>query len=153
MNKTNIFHLSSREVSLLIYLAQNRAIEKEIEITTTKLAEVFSISQQTASRCLLKLGEMGIITWKSSPKGSLVQLRPAGVSILHKFRFEIERALHPDLTSITIRGNVFSGLGEGKYYISRTLYMQSFVSKLGYKPYLGTLNLRIQTNDSDRSTS
>ncbi|MCG3215535.1 MAG: CTP-dependent riboflavin kinase [Candidatus Heimdallarchaeota archaeon] len=150
MNKTNIFHLSSREVSLLIYLAQNRAIEKEIEITTTKLAEVFSISQQTASRCLLKLGEMGIITWKSSPKGSLVQLRPAGVSILHKFRFEIERALHPDLTSITIRGNVFSGLGEGKYYISRTLYMQSFVSKLGYKPYLGTLNLRIQTNDSDR---
>ncbi len=146
----NIFHLSSREVSLLIYLAQNRAIEKEIEITTTKLAEVFSISQQTASRCLIKLQEMQIITWKSSPKGSLVQLTPAGVSILHKFRFEIERALHPDLTSITLRGTVFSGLGEGRYYISRPLYMKSFQSNLGYKPYHGTLNLRIHPNDSDR---
>ena len=53
----DIYNLSSRELGLLIYLAQNRAIDKEIEVTTTQIAEFFSISQQTASRCLLKLKE------------------------------------------------------------------------------------------------
>lgn len=146
----DIYNLSSRELGLLIYLAQNRAIDKEIEVTTTQIAEFFSISQQTASRCLLKLKEEGIISWKSSPKGSLVQLTPTGNSILHQLRFELERALHPDLTSIKLRGVAFSGLGEGKYYISRASYFKEFISKLGFKPYHGTLNLRINTSDIDR---
>lgn len=146
----NIYNLSSRELGLLIYLAQNRAIDKEIEVTTTQIAEFFSISQQTASRCLLKLKEEGIILWKSSPKGSLVQLTPTGNSILHQLRFELERALHPDLTSIKLRGVAFSGLGEGKYYISRAPYFKEITSKLGFKPFHGTLNLRINTNDIDR---
>ena len=146
----DIYSLSSRELGLLIYLAQNRAIDKEIEVTTTQIAEFFSISQQTASRCLLKLKEEGILLWKSSPKGSLVQLTSKGNSILHQLRFELERALHPDLASIKIRGSVFSGLGEGKYYMSRDSYFKEITAKLGFKPYHGTLNLRINVNDIDR---
>ncbi len=144
-----IFNLTNHE-GLLIYLAQNRAIEKEIEVTTTQVAKVFSISQQTASRFLLDLDKKGIITWKSSPKGSLVQITPEGVEILYKLRFELERAIHPDLTTIRIRGTVFSGLGQGKYYMSRNSYLREFADKLGFKPYLGTLNLRIHPNDTDR---
>jgi riboflavin kinase len=144
-----IFNLSNHE-GLLIYLAQNRAIEKEIEITTTQVAKVFSISQQTASRFLLDLDKKGLITWKSSPKGSLVQITPEGVEILYKLRFELERAIHPDLTTIRIRGTIFSGLGQGKYYMSRNSYMKDFADKLGFTPYQGTLNLRIHPNDTDR---
>ena len=144
-----ISNLSNHE-GLLIYLAQNRAIEKEIEITTTQVAKAFSISQQTASRFLLDLDKRGLITWKSSPKGSLVQITPEGEEILYKLRFELERAIHPDLTTIKIRGTVFSGLGQGKYYMSRDSYMKEFVDKLGFNPYLGTLNLRIHPNDTDR---
>ncbi|MHA2357609.1 MAG: DUF120 domain-containing protein [Candidatus Heimdallarchaeaceae archaeon] len=146
----DIYSLSSREVGLLIYLAQHRALEKEIEVTTTQIAKFFSISQQTASRCLLKLNEDGIITWDPTPKGSRVQLTPTGATLLHKLRFELERALHPDLTAIKIKETVFSGLGEGKYYMSRESYMKEFVSKLGFKPFHGTLNLRIHSNDTDR---
>ncbi len=145
----DIFSLSSREISLLIYLAQNRAAEKEIEITTTQLANFFKISQQTASRCLLKLNEMRIVTWKSSPKGSLVMLTSQGTHILDQLRFELEKALHPDLTFIELKGTVFSGRGEGKYYVSRPAYMKSFQSQLGYKPYHGTLNVRIGNNYID----
>ncbi len=144
-----IYNLSNHE-GLLIYLAQNRAIEKEIEITTTQVAKVFSISQQTASRFLLDLDKKGLITWKSSPKGSLVQITPEGVEILYKLRFELERAIHPDLTTIRIRGTVFSGLGQGKYYMSRNSYVKEFADKLGFSPYQGTLNLRIHPNDTDR---
>ena len=145
----DIFNLSSREVGLLIYLAQNRAAEKEIEITTTQLAGFFNISQQTASRCLLKLDEMGIVNWKSSPKGSLVMLTAEGTHILDQLRFELEKALHPDLTSIELKGNIFSGRGEGKYYVSQPGYLESFRAKLGFEPFHGTLNVKIKSNYVD----
>jgi len=146
-----IFDLSSRELNLLIYFAQLRANEKEISITTSQIADFFKTSQQTASRCLIRLSkELGLVSWRSTRKGSFVQLNPLGLDILHQLRFELERALYPDLNTITIHGSVFSGLGEGKYYISRSSYMDSFVKKLGFKPFHGTLNLRIPPDDVDR---
>lgn len=146
-----IFDLSSRELNLLIYFAQLRANEKEISITTSQIANFFKTSQQTASRCLIRLSkELGLVSWRSTRKGSFVQLNPLGLDILHQLRFELERALYPDLNKITVHGSVFSGLGEGKYYISRSSYMDSFVKKLGFKPFHGTLNLRIPPDDVDR---
>lgn len=146
-----IFDLSSRELNLLIYFAQLRANEKEISITTSQIADFFKTSQQTASRCLIRLNkELGLVSWRSTRKGSFVQINPLGLDILHQLRFELERALYPDLNTIIIHGSVFSGLGEGKYYISRTSYMDSFVKKLGFKPFHGTLNLRIPPDDVDR---
>jgi riboflavin kinase len=38
-------------------------------------------------------------------------------------------------------GRVFSGVGEGSFYVS--LYSKRFLEKLGFKPYPGTLNLRL----------
>jgi riboflavin kinase len=151
----DIFNLSSREVALLIYLAQNRAAEKEIEITTTQLANFFKISQQTASRCLLKLNDKeifppkGLVIWKSSPKGSLVKLTSNGIHILDQLRFELEKALHPDLTSITLKGTIFKGRGEGRYYVSQPAYLKSFRRQLGYEPFHGTLNVRVHPNCTD----
>ncbi len=45
--------------------------------------------------------------------------------------------------SITLEGTVFTGLGEGAYYIGRESYRQQFVEKLGFDPYPGTLNLKL----------
>jgi len=42
-----------------------------------------------------------------------------------------------------IRGKVASGLGEGKYYISREGYSKQFSEKLGFTPSPGTLNLKL----------
>ncbi|MFZ8795822.1 MAG: DUF120 domain-containing protein [Acidilobaceae archaeon] len=38
-------------------------------------------------------------------------------------------------------GRVFGGVGEGSFYVS--LYSRRFLEKLGFKPYPGTLNLRL----------
>jgi riboflavin kinase len=40
---------------------------------------------------------------------------------------------------------VFEGLGEGAYYISLEPYRKQFIEKLGFDPYLGTLNLKLTT--------
>lgn len=40
------------------------------------------------------------------------------------------------------KAEVFSGIGEGEFYVS--LYMKSFTLKLGLTPYPGTLNTRLK---------
>lgn len=146
----DIFQLSNRELRLLIYLAKLRAIETEIGVTTNQIAERFEISQQTASRSLLHLNKVNVISWNSSPKGSKVIITQEGKNLLKNLKLELERALFPDKTMIVIRGTVFSGLGQGKYYISQPNYMKYFEKELGFKPYPGTLNLRVDSDYLDQ---
>ena len=40
-------------------------------------------------------------------------------------------------------GRVLAGLGEGRYYISRKGYSDQFSEMLGFKPFPGTLNLKL----------
>lgn len=40
-----------------------------------------------------------------------------------------------------LKGRVFTGLGEGEFYIN--LYARQFEKTLGYKPFPGTLNIRL----------
>jgi riboflavin kinase len=47
--------------------------------------------------------------------------------------------------SVTLEGTVFTGLGEGAYYISKEYYMKQFIEKLGFDPFPGTLNLKLTT--------
>ena len=43
---------------------------------------------------------------------------------------------------------MFTGLGEGAYYISNEVYRKQFIEKLGFDPYPGTLNIKL-TSDYD----
>lgn len=45
--------------------------------------------------------------------------------------------------SVTIRGRVTTGLGEGAYYVQLEGYRRQFREKLGYKPFPGTLNIQL----------
>ncbi|MEM1550565.1 MAG: DUF120 domain-containing protein, partial [Candidatus Bathyarchaeia archaeon] len=42
-----------------------------------------------------------------------------------------------------VEGEVFSGLGEGAYYVSQEGYKRQFIEKLGFEPYPGTLNIKV----------
>ena len=42
-----------------------------------------------------------------------------------------------------LEGEVTSGLGKGKYYMSKKVYQEAFNEKLGFKPFPGTLNLKV----------
>lgn len=43
----------------------------------------------------------------------------------------------------TLRGRVVSGLGEGQHFISREGYLKQFREKLGFEPFPGTLNIKL----------
>jgi riboflavin kinase len=116
------------------------------------LAEKMGISQQTASRYLIELERKGWIQRTITPEGSLIKIEDAGFAELQKLysnlRFLIEAAYPP---SVTLEGTVFTGLGEGAYYIAKEYYRKQFIEKLGFDPYPGTLNLKL-TSDYDLKT-
>lgn len=42
-----------------------------------------------------------------------------------------------------LKGEVKSGLGKGRYYMSKDVYQKVFDDKLSFKPFPGTLNLKV----------
>jgi riboflavin kinase, archaea type len=45
---------------------------------------------------------------------------------------------------LTVSGRVFSGMGKGKYYVGHSEYQRRFRECLGYAPYPGTLNIKLE---------
>jgi riboflavin kinase, archaea type len=45
---------------------------------------------------------------------------------------------------LTVTGRVFSGMGKGKYYVGHAEYQKRFKESLGYAPYPGTLNVKLE---------
>jgi riboflavin kinase len=48
---------------------------------------------------------------------------------------------------IIVKGTVFTGLGEGAYYLSQSNYIKQIQEKLGFTPYPGTLNIKIDRTE------
>ncbi len=42
-----------------------------------------------------------------------------------------------------IQGLIISGMGKGTYFMSQEFYVDQFEEKLHYKPFVGTLNIKI----------
>ena len=141
-----------QHIYMLLKLAEMGAYRRTAKISTEYLAEKLGISQQTASRYLIELERKGWIQRNITPEGSLIKIDEQGVRELLKLfsslKVIIETAYPP---SVTLEGTVFTGLGEGAYYIAKEHYRKQFTEKLGFEPYPGTLNLKL-TSDYDIKT-
>jgi riboflavin kinase, archaea type len=45
---------------------------------------------------------------------------------------------------LSVSGRVFSGMGKGRYYVGHPEYQRRFKESLGYTPYAGTLNVKLE---------
>jgi riboflavin kinase len=129
---------------MLIKLAEMGAYNRIAKVSTEYLAKKLGISQQTASRYLIELERNGWIQRNVTPEGSLIIIEDTGSRELKKLRSSlnvlIENSYPP---SVTLEGTVFTGLGEGAYYISKEHYRRQIKEKLGFEPYPGTLNIKL----------
>ena len=125
------------------------AHQRTIKVSTEYFAEKMGMSQQTASRYLIQLERERWIKRTITPEGCLIKIADTGMTQLNtlhaNLRIMIE-AKYP--ASVTLEGTVFTGIGEGAYYITKEGYRKQFVEKLGYDPYPGTLNIKL-TSDYD----
>lgn len=137
---------------MLVKLAEMGAYHRTIRVSTQFLAEKTGVSQQTASRQLIELDNLGWIKRSVSPEGCLIKLAEEGKmqlkDVYGKLKVIVEAAFP---LSVTLEGVVFSGLGEGAYYIRQDGYRKQFIEKLGFDPYPGTLNVRL-TSEYDIKT-
>lgn len=128
------------------------AYNRTAKISTEYLAKKLGMSQQTASRYLIELEHKGWIQRNISPDGSLIRIEEIGTKKLQKLysnlKILMEKAYPP---SVTLEGSIFTGLGEGAYYVSKESYRKQIVEKLGFEPYPGTLNVKL-TSDYDIKT-
>jgi riboflavin kinase len=124
-------------------LALLGAIEKPVKISSSEFTRYTSTSSKTAARVLKQLEDEQYIERQMVAGGQMVQLREKGVDLLKNEYVEYSTIFCRDHNDIDLYGNIITGLGEGQYYISREGYMSQFRDKLGFKPYPGTLNVRL----------
>lgn len=131
--------------NLLLYLAEKTGLFSEIETSTKKIAQEINASQQSVSRLLIKFEKENKISRFVSPGGMRIQIRENGLEDLKKDYLTLKKIFQPEKK---LKGSVITGFGEGKYYIKK--YKSKIKEALGINPFLGTLNIKA---DSDKARS
>lgn len=125
------------------------AKDRPVEISTVELAAKIGKSQQAASKHLLELEKDGYLERMKAGSVTGVKLTPRGIDSVTGLYRVLKASLEGTPPTLEIKGEIFSGLGEGGYYVSHRGYRKQFVKKLGFDPYPGTLNVRL-TSPVDR---
>lgn len=114
-----------------------------VELSTNGLAKQLDVSQQTASRYLVELDKHGLIRREMGVRKQLIWILPAGMKLLQE-EYADYRRLFEEKNAIQLEGVVTTGMGEGKYYTEQREYVEQFADKLGFTPFPGTLNVRVE---------
>ena len=122
---------------------------KKSTISTTELAPLLNISQQTASRKLRHIETKGLITRELCSKGQKITVLDKGHELINSVLDELKEATSTEnIAQKTFTGHVTSGSGEGSYYLSQIPYHTQLTSKLNFSPFKGTLNLEIRDSQN-----
>ena len=133
----------------LFKLAELGAFSGELSITTADLAKSLSISQQTASRHLIELQTLGLIRRARSTRREAIRITAKGSEELNKIHLRLKAIFELRPREVMLEGILFSGIGEGAWYVSQPGYRKQFAEKLGFNPFPGTLNLRLKPEYED----
>ena len=138
MTELKIQHILS-----LSYLLSKGAKHNYVAITTSALGKSIQKSQQSASKHLLELEENQFIERIVSGRNTSVKITDKGFSEMVKLSIVLQKSLNSFPSHVEIKGTLVSGMGEGAYYMGLKGYTKQFKSKIGYVPFPGTLNVRI----------
>lgn len=134
-------------VPTLVELVKLGAHAGFVPISTEELSKRLGQSQQSASQHLQELESLGYLERKRSGQRSEVRLNESGQEVVRAYYWSLRVALDgKSKQRIEFTGKVFKGLGEGAYYIGLEGYRTQFAKALGFKPYPGTLNLRLDSS-------
>jgi riboflavin kinase len=128
----------------LCKLAELGAYSGELSITTADLARSLNASQQTASRHLIELQTLGLIRRTRSNRGEAIRVTAKGAEELNRLHLRLKAIFELKPREVVLEGTLFSGIGEGAWYVGQSGYRRQFAEKLGFNPFPGTLNLRLK---------
>jgi len=137
------------DVEALKQLALLGALDDPIELASAEFATLLDLSQQTASRRLIELTESGLLHREMGIRKQRIRITDEGRAVLQAEHMLYAR-LFEKTDVITLAGTVKTGLGEGRYYLSRPGYRTQFQKHLGWDPYPGTLNLELTGPEANK---
>ncbi len=114
-----------------------------IDITTKELSKTINRSQQTASKHLLDLENDGYVQRVRNGHGFRVKVTEKGYKQMSEIFIVLKSVLGSTPNYLELNGIAISGMNEGMYYMSQVGYKKQFIRKLGFKPYPGTLNIKL----------
>ena len=135
--------LKIQHILTLAELLSKGAKYNFVQITTTSLGKNIKKSQQSASKHILELENGGFIDRIMTGRQLSVKITQKGYSELVKLHSVLGSSLDSFPSYLKLSGSVISGLGEGAYYMSLNGYTKQFKVKIGYIPFPGTLNIKL----------
>ncbi len=132
------------DISALKKLALMGGLDGITRISSSEFANHIISSTQTASRRLQSLEHAGYISREVRPAGQNIKITSAGRQVLEAEYLEYRKIFTPGSIPIELTGHVITGLGEGQYYTTIKGYHDQFVNLLGFEPYPGTLNIKLE---------
>ena len=134
---------------MLRLLAHAGADHTPVVITSRELGERLGVSQQAAARYLVDLEHRELVVRALASRRQRLHLTPRAMELL-RAEYRDYRRIFEGPGRTTISGEVVSGLGEGRYYLSQPGYVVQFTERLGYTPFPGTLNVRLRPSEARR---
>ena len=138
MTELKIQHLLT-----LSYLLSKGAKHNYVTLTTSSLGGSIQKSQQAASKHLIELEQNQFIERLVSGRNISVKITSKGFSEMVKLSAILQKSLDSSSSHVDLKGTLVSGMGEGAYYMGLKGYTKQFKSKIGYIPFPGTLNVRL----------
>ena len=135
--------LKIQHIITLTELLSKGARYNFVQLTSSSLGKSVQKSQQTASKYLMELENGGFIERFMKGRKVFVKITNKGYAELVKLHSLLGSSLGKFPSSIELKGEIISGMGEGAYYMSLKGYTKQFKSKIGYVPFPGTLNVKL----------
>lgn len=142
-----MIELKIQHLVTLTELLSKGAKNNFVSITTSQLGAGIHRSQQAASKHLLELEQGGYIERIMSGRKISVKLTKKGYDQIADLYSMLQKSLDSVPSEIELNGTLISGMGEGAYYMSLKGYTKQFSSKIGYVPFPGTLNVKLDKKE------
>ena len=117
-----------------------------VSISSRELGDMLRVSQQSASKRILEMLNEGWISRDLGARKQRIKLTEKGIDALRQEYSEYQRIFEPR-DHMIIKGSVVTGMGEGQYYVTQEGYQEQFLHRLGFRPFEGTLNVRVAITD------
>ena len=134
--------MDSEVLGILKAIALKGGIDRFVPLSSSNLGNILGKSQQTASRKIQQLISDGWVERRIVSRKTQLRLTQRAIDVLRNEAADYYRIFYTSQT-LTLTGALVSGLGEGKYYVTRAPYLKQIMETLGFSPYPGTLNVRV----------
>ena len=135
--------LKIQHILTLSYLLSKGAQYNYVTAPTSIIGKNIYKSQQAASKHLLELEQKKFIERIINGRNISIKITPRGFSEMVKLSSVLQKSLDSSPSVVELKGTLVTGMGEGAYYMGLDGYTKQFKSKIGYVPFLGTLNVRL----------